>query len=108
MKYIIPQDKLDKVIFKYLDLNLYGLVKTNAHNYHGIILGFTNQSLLVKAAEMKYLLINNEDYGFLRAYNFKRIRYNSIDLRSLGTSHDTLFDTIDFDAIWQKNKAKDI
>lgn len=69
-------------------------------------LGFTNQSLLVKAAEMKYLLINNEDYGFLRAYNFKRIRYNSIDLRSLGTSHDTLFDTIDFDAIWQKNKAK--
>ena len=45
MKYIIPQDKLDKVIFKYLDLNLYGLVKTNAHNYHGIIIGYPNQSL---------------------------------------------------------------
>jgi len=45
MKYIIPQDKLDKVIFKYLDLNLHGLVKTNAHNYHGIIIGYPNQSL---------------------------------------------------------------
>jgi hypothetical protein len=45
MKYIIPQDKLDKVISKYLDLNLYGLVKTNAHHYHGIIIGYPNQSL---------------------------------------------------------------
>ena len=45
MKYIIPQDKLDKVISKYLDLNLSGLVKNRAYHYYGIILGFPNQSL---------------------------------------------------------------
>ncbi len=45
MKYIIPQDKLDKVISKYLDINLNGLVKIKAHHYHGIIIGYPNQSL---------------------------------------------------------------
>ena len=37
MKYIIPQDKVDKVIFKYLDLNLKGLEKRKPKNYKGIV-----------------------------------------------------------------------
>ena len=45
MKYIIPQDKLDKVIFTYLDLNLRGLVKNKAYHYHGIIIGYPNDTL---------------------------------------------------------------
>lgn len=31
MKYIIPQDKIDNIVFKYLDLNLKGLEKKNKH-----------------------------------------------------------------------------
>jgi hypothetical protein len=37
MKYIIPQDKLDKIVFKYLDLNLKGLEKRKAKFYDGIV-----------------------------------------------------------------------
>ena len=33
MKYIIPQDKLDKIIFRYLDLNLKNLEKRKARHY---------------------------------------------------------------------------
>ena len=42
MKYIIPQDKVDKVIFKYLDLNLKGLDKKKPVSYEGIVYGFPN------------------------------------------------------------------
>ena len=37
MKYIIPQDKVDKVVFKYLDLNLKGLEKREPKYYEGTI-----------------------------------------------------------------------
>jgi len=37
MKYIIPQDKIDNIIFKYLDMNLKGLEKRKAKYYEGII-----------------------------------------------------------------------
>ena len=37
MKYIIPQDKVDKIIFRYLDLNLKGLEKRKARYHNGIV-----------------------------------------------------------------------
>jgi hypothetical protein len=43
MKNIIPQDKLDKIIFKYLDLNLKGLEKRNAKVYKGIIFAYPDE-----------------------------------------------------------------
>ena len=43
MKYIIPQDKVDKVIFKYLDLNLKGVEKKNSKHYEGFVLAFPDQ-----------------------------------------------------------------
>ena len=43
MKYIIPENKLDKIIFKYLDLNLKHLEKRNAKHYEGIVYGFPDE-----------------------------------------------------------------
>jgi hypothetical protein len=43
MKYIIPENKLDKIIFKYLDLNLKNLEKRNAKHYEGIVYGFPDE-----------------------------------------------------------------
>ena len=43
MKYIIPENKLDNIIFKYLDLNLKGLEKRKTNYYKGIILAYPNQ-----------------------------------------------------------------
>ena len=40
MKYIIPQDKVDKVIFKYLDFILKGLEKRKAKYYEGIVFAY--------------------------------------------------------------------
>jgi len=37
MKYIIPQDKIDKIVFRYLDLNLKGLEKRKARYHNGIV-----------------------------------------------------------------------
>jgi len=37
MKYIVPQDKVDKIIFRYLDLNLKGLEKRKARYHNGIV-----------------------------------------------------------------------
>ena len=37
MKYIIPQDKVDKIVFRYLDLNLKGLEKRKARYHNGIV-----------------------------------------------------------------------
>ena len=44
MKYIIPQDKVDKVIFKYLDLNLKGLEKREPKYYEGTIFTHTDET----------------------------------------------------------------
>ena len=43
MKYIIPQDKVDKVIFKYLDLNIKGLEKRKAKYHDGIVYAFPEE-----------------------------------------------------------------
>ena len=43
MKYIIPQDKLDKVVFKYLDLNLKGLEKRKPKYYKGIVFAYPDE-----------------------------------------------------------------
>jgi len=43
MKYIIPQDKVDKIIFKYLDLNLKGVEKKKSKYYEGFVLAFPDQ-----------------------------------------------------------------
>ena len=43
MKYIIPQDKLDKIVFRYLDTTLKNLEKRNAKSYEGIVYGFPDE-----------------------------------------------------------------
>ena len=43
MKYIIPQDKVDKVIFKYLDLNLKGVEKKNPKYFEGFVFTFPDE-----------------------------------------------------------------
>ena len=43
MKYIIPQDKVDKVVFKYLDNTLKNLEKRKAKFYDGIVYGFPDE-----------------------------------------------------------------
>ena len=43
MKYIIPQDKIDKVVFKYLDLNLRNLEKRKPTYYNGIIFAYPDE-----------------------------------------------------------------
>ena len=40
MKYIIPENKLDKIIFKYLDLSLKGLEKRKPKYYEGIVFAY--------------------------------------------------------------------
>jgi hypothetical protein len=51
MKYIIPQDKIDKVVFKYLDLNLKGLEKRKYKNYEGIIFVYPDEEFGVLGYE---------------------------------------------------------
>ena len=43
MKYIIPENKLDTIVFKYLDLNLKGLEKRNPKHYKGIIFAYPDE-----------------------------------------------------------------
>jgi hypothetical protein len=43
MKYIIPENKLDKIIFKYLDLNLKGLEKRKDKYHNGIVYAFSEE-----------------------------------------------------------------
>ena len=59
MKYIIPQDKVDKVVFKYLDLNLKGLEKRNAKSYKGIVYGFPDE---------EYGILGYENNGTFHIY----------------------------------------
>ena len=42
MKYIIPLDKVDKVVFKYLDLNLKGLEKRKPKYFKGVVFAYPN------------------------------------------------------------------
>ena len=43
MKYIIPENKLDNIIFKYLDLNLKRLEIRKPEYYEGVIFAYPNQ-----------------------------------------------------------------
>ena len=43
MKYIVPENKLDKIVFKYLDLNLRGLEKRKPKYYEGIIFVYPDE-----------------------------------------------------------------
>ena len=43
MKYIIPENKLDKIIFKYLDNTLKNLEKRKPKYYEGIIFAYSNE-----------------------------------------------------------------
>ena len=43
MKYIIPQDKIDKIVFKYLDLNLKNLEKRKAKYYKGYVFAYPDE-----------------------------------------------------------------
>ena len=43
MKYIITENKLDKIIFKYLDLNLKGLEKKKPLHYEGFIFAYPDE-----------------------------------------------------------------
>ena len=43
MKYKIPQDRLDKIIFKYLDINLKGLEQRKPKHYEGIIFAYPDE-----------------------------------------------------------------
>ena len=43
MKYIIPQDKIDKIVFKYLDTTLKRLEKREAKYFEGIVFAYPNK-----------------------------------------------------------------
>ena len=43
MKYIIPQDKVDKVVFKYLDTTLKRLKKRKPKYFEGIVFGYPEE-----------------------------------------------------------------
>lgn len=43
MKYIISEKALNKIVFKYLDLNLKGLEKRNAKHFRGIVFAYPNE-----------------------------------------------------------------
>ena len=70
MKYKIPQDKIDKIIFKYLDLNLKGLEKRKANYYEGIVFAYPDEEFGVLAYKnngtffIYYKLINEISNGF--------------------------------------------
>ena len=59
MRYIIPQDKVDKIVFKYLDLNLKGLEKRKPKYYKGIVFAYPDE---------KYGILGYENDGFLFIY----------------------------------------
>jgi len=59
MKYIIPQDKLDKIVFKYLDNTLKGLERKNAKYYDGFVFTFPDK---------EYGILGYENNGTLYVY----------------------------------------
>ena len=58
MKYIIPQDKVDKVVFKYLDLKRFE--KRKPKYYEGIIFAYPDK---------EYGVLGYENNGFLYIYH---------------------------------------
>ena len=70
MKYIIPQDKIDKVVFKYLDNTLKGLEKRKAKYFEGIVFAYPDEEYgilgLTKNGTLYiyYKLINEISYTF--------------------------------------------
>ena len=42
-KYLVNQSTIDKIVFKYLDLNLKGLEKRKAKYFEGIVFGYPNE-----------------------------------------------------------------
>ena len=60
MKYIIPQDKVDKVVFKYLDNTLKSLEKKKPKYYEGIIFAYPDE---------KHGILGYENNGSLYIYH---------------------------------------
>ena len=58
MKYIIPQDKIDNIVFKYLDLKR--LEKRKPKYFEGIVLAYPNED---------YGILRWENNGFLYIYH---------------------------------------
>ena len=59
MKYIISENKIDKIIFKYLDNNLKGFEKRKANHYEGFVFAFPNE---------EYGILGYENNGALYVY----------------------------------------
>jgi len=59
MKYIIPQDKIDKIVFKYLDTTLKGLEKRKPMHYKGIVFSYPDE---------EYGILGYENDGTLYIY----------------------------------------
>jgi hypothetical protein len=59
MKYIIPENKLDNIIFKYLDNTLKGLERKNAKYYDGFVFTFPDK---------EYGILGYENDGTLYVY----------------------------------------
>ena len=60
MKNIIPQDKIDNIVFRYLDNTLKNLEKRNAKYYKGIVYGFPDK---------EYGVLGYENTGTLYIYH---------------------------------------
>ena len=60
MKYIIPQDKIDTIVFKYLDMNLKGLEKRKQKDWEGIVFAYPDE---------EYGILAWENDGTLFMYN---------------------------------------
>ena len=43
MKYIITENKLDNIVFKYLDLNLKGLIKQESEYFDGFVFAYPDK-----------------------------------------------------------------
>ena len=60
MKYIIPQDKVDKIVFKYLDNTLKSLEKRKAEYYDGFVFAYPDE---------EFGILGYENNGNLYVYN---------------------------------------
>ena len=56
MKYIIPQDKVDKIVFRYLDMNLKGLKKRKPKHYKGIVFAYPDEEFGILGWETDNIL----------------------------------------------------
>ena len=61
MKYIIPENKLDNIVFKYLDINLKkGLEKRKSKHHKGYVFAYPDK---------KFGILGYENNGTLYVYN---------------------------------------